>query len=431
MEIKLDPWQKKVLETKGNMCICSGRQVGKSTIISQDAGEYAVHNSKKVIMIVAHVERQALLLFEKVLSYIYLKYKSQIKTGKDKPTKHTIKLKNGTVIHCLPTGDSGYGIRGYTIDRLYADEAAYIKEDVWAAITPMLATTGGYIILLSTPFGTEGYFYRCFHDEKFTRIHVNTEEVAQGREEPQKTQMINFLKDEKERMSPMQYQQEYLGLFVGGIQKFFPNELIDKCCILKTHSPLLVDYNRYLGVDVARMGGDETVLVSLELRKELLYQFDLTIPARQTLTDTTRLILHKDLQYDYKEIYIDATGMGWGVFDPLKEHEQTKRKVVAIENVKKSLSREIKIGKKKSIMVDQRKITMKEDLYNNLRNLMQNNKICLLDRPEIRQSLRSIQYDNSGDGLKIYGNYSHIAEALIRAAWCVKTKRLNMWVAFQ
>ena len=218
--MKLDKWQKIVLATKGNMCICSPRQMGKSTVISQDAGEYALKNPKKSIMIIASVERQALLLFEKVLSYIYGKSKKEICTGKDRPTKHELKLKNGSIIRCLPTGDSGYGIRGYTIDRLYADEAAFIKEDVWAAVTPMLATTGGDIILLSTPFGKDGYFYRMFHSDLFTRIHVDPDEVIEDREEPQRTNLIEFRKEEKLRMTKLQYQQEHMGLFVGGIQRY-------------------------------------------------------------------------------------------------------------------------------------------------------------------------------------------------------------------
>ena len=418
--MKLDKWQAEVLNTKGNLCLCSGRQVGKSTVIAIKAGESAVA-SKKTIMVIAHVERQALLLFEKILSHIYVNHKVMIKKKKDKPTKHTIKLTNGSIIHCLPTGDSGYGIRGYTIDELYADEAHFIKEDVWAAVTPMLATTGGNINLLSTPFGTDGYFFRCFHDEKFTRIHVNTEEVATGREEPQRTLMLEFLKNEKLRMTKLQYQQEYLGLFVGGIQKFFSDELIDKVCTLKRSEQFKGEDN-FLGVDIARMGGDETTLTSLKRTEERLIQFDLEVPEGQTLTDTTRLILLKDSQFNYKKIYIDTTGMGWGVFDPLKENEQTKRKVVAIENVKKSLDRE------KGKPTDQRKKTMKEDLYNNLKNLMETGKIKLFDSPELKQSLRSIQYENLEGVLRIYGNYAHIAEALIRAAWCTKDKSLNIYI---
>jgi len=415
----LDDWQKEVLETEGNLVLCSGRQVGKSTVIAIKAGESAV-KSKKTIMVIAHVERQALLLFEKILSHIYENYKTQIMKGRKKPTKHTIHLKNGSIIHCLPTGDSGYGIRGYTINELYADEAHFIKEDVWAAVTPMLATTGGTINLLSTPFGTTGYFYRCFTDKNnFTKIHVSTEEVAESREDPQKTHLVEFLKDEKDRMTKLQYQQEYLGLFVGGIQRFFSDAMITNSCTQKVE-PYIPVGDRFQGIDVARMGGDETVLVSLDrIDRDRLIQFDMEIPDGQLLTDTTRLILHKDKLINHKKIYIDDGGMGVGVYDPLLEHEQTKRKVVAINNAKRSQDK---------ITDNQRvKALLKEDLYNNLRVLMESGKIKLFNLPEIKQSLRSIQYEIENGKLRIYGNYTHIVEAIIRAAWCIKDKTLNIY----
>ncbi len=432
MELKLDKWQKEVLATKGNLCLCSGRQVGKSTVIAIKAGESAV-KSKKTIMIIAHVERQALLLFEKVLSHIYNNHKEMIKRGKDRPTKHTIKLKNGSIIHCLPTGDSGYGIRGYTIDELYADEAHFIKEDVWAAVTPMLATTGGHINLLSTPFGTGGYFYRAFTDKnlKFHTIHVNTEEVAEKRLEPQRTRLIEHLKAEKGRMTKLQYQQEYLGLFVGGIQRFFPDDIIDSCCTLSQPSleaglvvlPGIAGGDKFQGIDIARMGGDECVLLSLErTNREKLKQFDLEILEEMMLTATARAIVHKDKNINHKKIYIDDGGMGVGVYDMLFENNQTKRKIIAINNA----TRVYEIDNSGKKTKEKRTRLLKEDLYNNLKNLMENKNITLFDSPELRQSLRSIQYENENGVLKIYGNYSHIVEALIRAAWCMKDKTLNI-----
>lgn len=422
MKLIYDEWQKKVLETKGNLCICAGRQVGKSTIISEDAGLFATGNAGKEIMIIASVERQALLLFEKVLSWIYINNRDMICKGKDRPTKHELRLTNGSIIRCLPTGDSGYGIRGHTIHRLYADEAHFIKEEVWAAVTPMLATTGGNIILLSTPFGTEGYFYRCFHDKKFTRIHVNTEDVAEKRAEPQRTQMLSFLKDEKERMTKLQYQQEYLGLFVGGIQRFFSDELIDMVCkIEKGLKHPLADY--FQGIDVARMGGDETVLTSFNRHnKKRLTQFDLTIPDGQKLTDTTRLIIHMQLGINHKKIYIDDGGLGVGIYDTLLEDPITKRKIVAINNARRNIDKERGADK------GRKKPLMKELLYANLKNLMENGLIELLDDPRVRQSLRSIQCDYSEGKLRIYGNYSHIVEAMIRGAWCIKDKSLNIYI---
>jgi len=415
--MELDEWQKKVLETDGNICLCSGRQVGKSTVISMKAGEFAVKNDNKTIMIIASTERQALLLFEKVLSYIFINYRTWIKKGKDRPTKHTIRLTNGSVIHCLPTGDSGYGIRGYTIDELYADEAHFIKEEVWAAVTPMLATTGGHIVLLSTPFGTQGYFYRCFHDKNFHSFHISTEEVAEKRKEPQRTRLKEFLADEKARMTNLQYQQEYLGLFVGGIMRLFPDELIKRCCVLDKDLDNKRGKENFLGIDVARRGGDETVLASLiRINKERLRMFDLDISSNTYLTETTRLILHKDKQVNYKKIYIDDGGLGVGVFDPLLEHPQTKRKIVGINNASRSIDKDKK-----------RKKLLKEDLYTNLLHLMEDKLILLFDDESIKQSLRSMQFEYYKGSIKIYGNYSHIAEALIRAAWCIKDKTLNIY----
>jgi len=417
--MKLDKWQEDVLKIKGNLALCAGRQVGKSTIISQKAGESAVKHKNRSVLIIASVERQALLLFEKVLSYIYLNHKYMIKKGKEKPTKHELRLTNGSIIRCLPTGMSGYGIRGYTVDELYADEAAFIPEDVWAAVTPMLATTGGIINLLSTPMGATNYFYRCFNDDNFTHIHVSTEEIAKGREEPQRSNMLQFLKSEKLSMGKLQYKQEYLGQFVGGIMRLFPDDLIKKCCTLHPKLQKQGVYNNFLGVDLARLGGDETVLVSVERKKkENIKMYDMQIPEGQRLTDTARLILFMHSGMNYQKIFIDDGGLGAGVFDILFEHPKTKRVVVGINNAKKIFTRDKKEKK-----------VMKDELYQNLVRLMEQGKAKLFDMPEVIQSLRSIQYEYSDSGrLLIWGNYSHIAEALIRAAWCVKDKRLNIYV---
>jgi len=372
--MKLDKWQEDLLKTKGNIVLCSPRQMGKSTIISKDAGEFALNNPKKSVMIIASVERQALLLFEKVLSYVHNKNKAAIKTGKHRPTKHELKLKNGSVIRCLPTGESGYGIRGYTIDRLYADEAAFIKEAVWAAVTPMLATTGGDIVLLSTPFGIENYFYRMFHNDKFTAIYVDPEEVIKSRPEPQKTNLIEFRKDEKERMTKLQYQQEYLGLFVGGIQRFIPDELMSKVCVIDSKQQYMKRGDAFQGIDIARMGGDETVLLSVDrITKQNIRQFDLEIPEAQKLTDTARLILHKDIVINHKKIYMDDGGLGVGVYDMLFDDNQTKRKIIGLNNASRSIDivpKPRKIGKIYRPPLPRKKVLLGEDMAINLKNLM-------------------------------------------------------------
>ena len=64
---------------------------------------------------------------------------------------------------------------------------------------------------------------------------------------------------------------------------------------------------------------------------------------------------------------------------------------------------------------------------------MEQGKLKLLDDPKVFQSLKSVQYAYTNDNLgtrhlKIFGNYTHIAEGLVRACWCVKYQHLNIWM---
>ena len=66
LKIKLDPWQKEFLETKGDKILFCGRQIGKSEICAIDCGEYAANNKKKNILMIAPTERQSFALFQKL-----------------------------------------------------------------------------------------------------------------------------------------------------------------------------------------------------------------------------------------------------------------------------------------------------------------------------------------------------------------------------
>jgi len=52
MKLQLDKWQEDVMKTEGDLCICAGRQTGKSTVIAYKAAEYIIANPKKTVMIV-------------------------------------------------------------------------------------------------------------------------------------------------------------------------------------------------------------------------------------------------------------------------------------------------------------------------------------------------------------------------------------------
>lgn len=424
--IRLDDWQKEILEAEGSLCICSGRQVGKTTIVSIKAAEYAIANPNKFTLIVSITEDQSERMIAMILSYLHRKYRKWIKKGKDKPTKSQIKLTNGSIIRCKPIGTTGFGVLGYTVHLLIADEAAFMPEEVWNVLTPMLLTTNGNIILISTPHISEGYFYDAYTkpEMNFRTFHINSEEVAEKRAEPQRTFMLRHLAHEKATKSQAEYARWYLAEFQDALLQLFPDKLIKECQKLKR---MQIRYGRefYLGVDVARLGGDETTFeIVQKINDDNFIHIENIALTNTLITDTTKRILNLNEKYDFKRIYIDTGGLGSGVFDNLMEFEATRRKVVSINNAQRSIENKGDKSRKRQII--------KEDLYMNLLRLMESGKIALLDDEKIFFSLKSVlkEVDENTKQVKIFGRYTHIAEGLIRAVWCSKEKHLNLFIDY-
>jgi len=406
----LEPWQVEVLEEEGNIVLRSGRQVGKSTVVSILAGDFAINNPKKEILIISKVERQAYHLFFKVKNYINEKYPNAIK---GRPTMTYMEFNNGAKIHCLPAGMDGEGIRGLTIDLLIADEAAFIPELVWTAISPMLAITKGKMVLLSTPHGKRGYFYDRFNDPTFKEFHVSSEDCPRRDDD--------FLKYERERLGKILYCQEYLGMFLDDLTQVFPDELITEAMTLKPRDTIGMGREYYLGMDLAAMGEDQSTFEILDNTKEVMEHVYHQVTTKTYPHESYQLAKELDLKYNFKKIYMDDAGLGIGTFGLLYDDTQTRRKVVGINNARKIIGRG-KDGK------EEKKQLMKEALYMNLRTLMHLRKIRLIKDDEIFQSLKSVQFEiRDGEVNKIFGQNTHIAEGLIRAAWGAKDKSLNIY----
>lgn len=84
---------------------------------------------------------------------------------------------------------------------------------------------------------------------------------------------------------------------------------------------------------------------------------------------------------------------------------------------------------------EKKRALLKEDMYMNLLAMMEKGKIKLLDDDEVKLSLRSVQYEYVSEPgkptkIRIFGNYTHIAEGLIRAAWLANQKHLNAFIDY-
>jgi hypothetical protein len=141
-----DPWQAKLLgSSSARVLLNCSRQSGKSTMASVLALHKALTWPGSLILILAPAERQAKELFSKVV----LSYRT---VGHVIPTasyrKLGMELSNGSRIEALPGTEKT--VRGFSgVDLLIVDEAARVADELYYAVRPMLAVSGGRLHLLA------------------------------------------------------------------------------------------------------------------------------------------------------------------------------------------------------------------------------------------------------------------------------------------
>jgi hypothetical protein len=157
---KLDPWQIEVLRSDAPRILLNiTRQGGKSTVAAIIALQNALCNPGSVSLLVSPGLRMSSELFKKVATM--WKYLGQ-PIGGDL-TQLSLTLRNGSRVIALP-GSETY-IRGFAADLIIEEEAARTPDELHEAIRPMLAVTGGRLLLLSTPAGSRGHFWHAWEKE--------------------------------------------------------------------------------------------------------------------------------------------------------------------------------------------------------------------------------------------------------------------------
>ena len=157
-------WQTMFLKDQCRMKILNGaRQCGKSTITSAEACHKARFKNKALVIIEAPTEVQAGLDMDKLFDFIaHDKHYPKIERKSDSQ----IVLVNGAKIRVVIATDKSS--RGYSNpDMIILDEASRIPDIVYrSGVRPMLTdNTKCEMILLSTPFGKDGFFYRAWNSD--------------------------------------------------------------------------------------------------------------------------------------------------------------------------------------------------------------------------------------------------------------------------
>lgn len=215
-----DSWQADVLRSDARQLIlCCSRQAGKSTTTALMALWTAIYQPGALVLIVSPSLRQSQELYRKVANL--LRVLKQPAPSEESALR--LELPNGSRLVSLPGSERT--IRGFSAPALVIeDEAARVDDSLYIGIRPMLATSGGRLVLLSTPFGERGHFHREWCDGTgWQRFSVPAQ--ACPRIDPA------WLAQERQSMPDFLYRQEYGCEFVADQSQYFASNLIDAALI--------------------------------------------------------------------------------------------------------------------------------------------------------------------------------------------------------
>jgi len=211
-----DRWQERLLRSEAPRVLMNcGRQTGKSTAASVLALHEALTTAGALVLILAPAERQAKELFSKVAEFYHALGHP---VPADSYRKLGMALANGSRIEALPGTEKT--IRGFSgAALLIVDEAARVDDGLYYAIRPMLAVSGGRLMMLSTPAGKRGVFFEEWESgEGWERYEVRAAECQ--RIPP------SFLEEERRSLPAWIYRQEYECSFEDTEDQLFGYELV-------------------------------------------------------------------------------------------------------------------------------------------------------------------------------------------------------------
>jgi hypothetical protein len=212
-----DVWQRAVLQSQAPRQLwCCARQTGKSLTAAARAVHEALFRRGALVLLLSPSLRQSSELFKKVLQVfnalgrpVPVAYKSTLR----------IELTTGSRIVSLP--ESEETIRGFSnVSLLVIDEAARVSDELYLSTRPMLATSGGKLVALSTPYGARGWFHQEWtQGAGWTRTEVHADQCPRI--------SAQFLAEERVHLGDRWFRQEYLCSFEAAVDQVFSPEAVD------------------------------------------------------------------------------------------------------------------------------------------------------------------------------------------------------------
>jgi hypothetical protein len=210
--------------------ILKSRQLGMSTLSAAYAVWLALFQRDKNILVIATKLSVAQNFITKVKTMIRSLPKWLVLAEIVTNNKQLIEFSHGSSIKAIPTSDDAG--RSEALSLLIIDEAAFVRnfDELWMGLYPTIST-GGRVIILSTPNGVGGQYYKLYTDaeaglNEFSHIKLPWEI------HPERDQA--WFDETTKNLSDRQISQEYLCDFASSGETFLsPSDIswIREMCV--------------------------------------------------------------------------------------------------------------------------------------------------------------------------------------------------------
>jgi hypothetical protein len=203
--------------------VVKGRQLGLSTLVAAYSVWMALFHKDKNILIIATKLGVAQNFIKKSKTIIANLPEWMVLSPIVTNNRQLLELGNGSSIKAIPTSDDAG--RSEALSLLIVDEAAFVRDfdTLWTGLYPTLST-GGRAIILSTPNGVGGQYYKLFTDaeaglNEFKPIRLNWDV------HPERDQV--WFEKETRNLTQREIAQEYLCDFAASGETFLGDQDIE------------------------------------------------------------------------------------------------------------------------------------------------------------------------------------------------------------
>jgi len=307
------PYQAELLKDESPRIVaCMGRQSGKTTTIAIKAIHFAYSQPDTTVLITSPSLRQSMIMFDRILSFIYRS--SILVKSVVRKTRTTIQLSTGSMIVALPCSENL--LRGYTAHLIICDEAAFMPEEVITnVIFPMISTTDGHAIFLSTPWGRDHFFYRAFMDPNYSVHRVKSSECPLIKPE--------FLEEMRRNMTEQVFRIEYEAEFAEASTCYFSQDLIRSCIDpeIELISSIEVDIpigEYYGGCDLGKLHDYSVFAVVQKIDTQIRLVFLREFPLDTPYSHVIGFMVRANEKFRFRKILVDKSGVGEVVAEEIK-----------------------------------------------------------------------------------------------------------------